>query len=113
MSLTITSLSGSLNFRENSIRNIKVYVLPRSLKNVFKTKITASVNNNYTIEEIEKGVIPQITVSYNNITLHASSDYDVIYNNNRKAGHATATVIGLNGYSGRIKIKYNIVLSEK
>lgn len=66
--------------------------------------IATIANQNFTGSE----VTPKPSVVYKGKTLRLGSDYDVSYANNVNVGVATATVTGINGYSGSQKVSFNI-----
>lgn len=51
---------------------------------------------------------PNVTVTYDNTTLVANTDYTVEYSNNVAVGTAKATVKGINNYSGTVVKEYKI-----
>lgn len=85
--------------------------------------VTVSANNfTYTGEEIrygENGIDPVVvtkttktTVSGNEVenttVLTEGVDYKLVYKNNVKAGKATVSVVGINGYTGKKDVKFTI-----
>ena len=52
---------------------------------------------------------PALTVTLNGNTLKAGTDYAVTYKDNTAAGTATATIVGINGYSGTKTVNFTIV----
>jgi hypothetical protein len=57
-------------------------------------------------------VCPALTVKYGGATLLAGAHYVVTYANNISIGTATATVIGIGGYSGTRSVTFEIVADD-
>ncbi|MFT3952648.1 MAG: choice-of-anchor J domain-containing protein [Oscillospiraceae bacterium] len=52
---------------------------------------------------------PSATVTLNSVPLVATADFDVTYENNTEVGTATATITGINNYTGTIVKTFQIV----
>lgn len=76
--------------------------LPKDVKDATVSKIS---NQAYT----GKAKKPALTVKYDGKALAKDKDYTVTYSNNKKVGKATATIKGINGYTGTKTVKFNIV----
>lgn len=88
------------------------------------TFVTGSTNVPFTIEPCDLSdisidvetdieyegyeVIPEITATYNGMTLVEGKDYDVTYTNNNAVGTATATIIGKGNYAGTVEKIFEI-----
>lgn len=59
--------------------------------------------------ETGSAIEPALTVTLDGNTLTAGTDYAVTYSNNTNVGTATATIVGINGYSGTKSATFNIV----
>jgi uncharacterized repeat protein (TIGR02543 family) len=55
-----------------------------------------------------KNITPNITLTFNGVTLKKGTDYKIAYTNNYYAGTATATITGLGSFSGTRKCTYTI-----
>lgn len=62
-------------------------------------------------DQVETGsaIEPTLTVTLDGNTLTAGTDYAVTYSDNTGVGTATATIVGINGYSGTKSVTFNIV----
>lgn len=68
---------------------------------------TISYKTTYTYSG--KTIQPGLTVTYNGTTLSKGKDYTVTYSNNKKPGRGKITIKGLNGYTGTVTKKFDIL----
>lgn len=73
------------------------------------SKGTAHVGNAY---YTGNNVEPEINLSMKNTGLVQGRDYKVIYSNNKNVGKGTATIIGINGFTGTLNVTFDIVKDE-
>ncbi len=120
--LSLTALDSSKNYTAGTQKeNVTVKLIQRSLSNIFAVRILVTAKQGYTNEEITKGVVPKISVSYNNTALKCSekstleemkndtdADYYVIVKKNNKVGNGQVQIIGINKYKGKVKVKFRI-----
>lgn len=58
-------------------------------------------------------ITPKITVTIDNVTLVEDKDYMAVFSNNRNAGKATVSVIGIGAYDGSISKTFTIDKAER
>lgn len=59
-----------------------------------------------------KNVEPEVNLSVKNTALVQGRDYKVVYSNNVKLGKGTATIIGINAFTGTLNISFDIIKDE-
>lgn len=57
-------------------------------------------------------VEPEVNLSMKNTALVQGRDYKVVYSNNVKLGKGTATIIGINAFTGKLNISFDIIKDE-
>ena len=57
-------------------------------------------------------IVPNITVSCNDVELVKNTDYTVSYSNNKNVGTATISITGIGDYTGTITKNFNIVARD-
>ena len=57
-------------------------------------------------------VEPELNLSMKNTALVQGRDYKVVYSNNVNLGKGTATIIGINAFTGRLNVEFDIVKDE-
>lgn len=57
-------------------------------------------------------VEPELNLSMKNTTLVQGRDYKVVYSNNVNLGKGTATIIGINAFTGTLNVEFDIVKDE-
>ena len=57
-------------------------------------------------------IMPELTVTYGEVTLTKNTDYTVNYSNNTDVGKATCVLTGIDGNTGEISVSFNIVKSN-
>lgn len=73
------------------------------------SKGTAHVGNvYYTGNNVE----PEVNLSMKNTALVQGRDYKVVYSNNVKLGKGTATIIGINAFTGKLSVSFDIINDE-
>lgn len=73
------------------------------------SKGTAHVGNvYYTGNNVE----PEVNLSMKNTALVQGRDYKVVYSNNVKLGKGTATIIGINAFTGKLSVSFDIIKDE-
>lgn len=73
------------------------------------SKGTAHVGNvYYTGNNVE----PEVNLSMKNTALVQGRDYKVVYSNNVKLGKGTATIIGINAFTGKLNVSFDIIKDE-
>ncbi len=86
-------------------RLIPFTIYPESLDN---TTVGEIPSQTHTGEEIT----PDVSITWNGTVLENDKDYTVFYENNINAGTATATITGINNFSGTIKKAFIIKASS-
>lgn len=59
-----------------------------------------------------KNVEPEVNLSVKNTALVQGRDYKVVYSNNVKLGKGTATIIGINAFTGKLSVSFDIIKDE-
>lgn len=59
-----------------------------------------------------KNVEPEVNLSLKNTALVQGRDYKVVYSNNVKLGKGTATIIGINAFTGKLNVSFDIIKDE-
>lgn len=59
-----------------------------------------------------KNVEPEVNLSLKNTALVQGRDYKVVYSNNVKLGKGTATIIGINAFTGKLSVSFDIIKDE-
>ena len=59
-----------------------------------------------------KNVEPEVNLSMKNNALVQGRDYKVVYSNNVKLGKGTATIIGINAFTGKLSVSFDIIKDE-
>ena len=59
-----------------------------------------------------KNVEPEVNLSMKNNALVQGRDYKVVYSNNVNLGKGTATIIGINAFTGKLNISFDIIKDE-
>ena len=59
-----------------------------------------------------KNVEPEVNLSVKNTALVQGRDYKVVYSNNVKLGKGTATIIGINAFTGTLNVSFDIIKDE-
>lgn len=59
-----------------------------------------------------KNVEPEVNLSMKNTALVQGRDYKVVYSNNVKLGKGTATIIGINTFTGKLNVSFDIIKDE-
>lgn len=59
-----------------------------------------------------KNVEPEVNLSLKNIALVQGRDYKVVYSNNVKLGKGTATIVGINAFTGKLNVSFDIIKDE-
>lgn len=59
-----------------------------------------------------KNVEPEVNLSMKNTALVQGRDYKVVYSNNVKLGKGTATIIGINAFTGKLNVSFDIIKDE-
>lgn len=59
-----------------------------------------------------KNVEPEVNLSVKNTALVQGRDYKVVYSNNVKLGKGTATIIGINAFTGTLNVSFDIINDE-
>lgn len=59
-----------------------------------------------------KNVEPEVNLSMKNIALVQGRDYKVVYSNNVNLGKGTATIIGINAFTGKLMVSFDIIKDE-
>lgn len=73
------------------------------------SKGTAHVGNvYYTGNNVE----PEVNLSMKNTALVQGRDYKVVYSNNVNLGKGTATIIGINAFTGELNVSFDIIKDE-
>ena len=73
------------------------------------SKGTAHVGNvYYTGNNVE----PEVNLSVKNTALVQGRDYKVVYSNNVKLGKGTATIVGINAFTGELNVSFDIINDE-
>ena len=57
-------------------------------------------------------VEPEVNLSMKNTALVQGRDYKVVYSNNVKLGKGTATIIGINAFTGELNVSFDIIKDE-
>lgn len=57
-------------------------------------------------------VEPEVNLSMKNTALVQGRDYKVVYSNNVKLGKGTATIIGINAFTGKLNVSFDIIKDE-
>lgn len=57
-------------------------------------------------------VEPEVNLSMENTALVQGRDYKVVYSNNVKLGKGTATIIGINAFTGKLSVSFDIIKDE-
>lgn len=57
-------------------------------------------------------VEPEVNLSMKNTALVQGRDYKVVYSNNVKLGKGTATIIGINAFTGKLSVSFDIIKDE-
>lgn len=73
------------------------------------SKGNAHVGNVY---YTDKNVKPEVNLSLKNTALVQGRDYKVVYSNNVKLGKGTATIIGINAFTGKLNVSFDIIKDE-
>lgn len=73
------------------------------------SKGTAHVGSVY---YIGNNVEPEVNLSMKNTALVQGRDYKVVYSNNVKLGKGTATIIGINAFTGKLSVSFDIIKDE-
>lgn len=83
-------------------------------KDLSNTDVTVTnTKESYSITDKDLAPEPTLTVKFGTKTLKKGVDYNVVCSNNKVAGVATATVVGIGNYSGAKTISYNVCDSIK
>ena len=59
-----------------------------------------------------KNVEPEVNLSMKNTALVQGRDYKVVYSNNVNLGKGTATIIGINAFTGKLNVSFDIIKDE-
>ena len=59
-----------------------------------------------------KNVEPEVNLSMKNTALVQGRDYKVVYSNNVNLGKGTATIIGINAFTGKLMVSFDIIKDE-
>ena len=59
-----------------------------------------------------KNVEPEVNLSMKNNALVQGRDYKVVYSNNVNLGKGTATIIGINAFTGKLNVSFDIIKDE-
>lgn len=59
-----------------------------------------------------KNVEPEVNLSMKNTALVQGRDYKVVYSNNVNLGKGTATIIGINAFTGKFMVSFDIIKDE-
>lgn len=59
-----------------------------------------------------KNVEPEVNLSLKNTALVQGRDYKVVYSNNVKLGKGTATIVGINAFTGKLSVSFDIIKDE-
>lgn len=59
-----------------------------------------------------KNVEPEVNLSVKNTALVQGRDYKVVYSNNVKLGKGTATIVGINAFTGKLSVSFDIIKDE-
>ena len=57
-------------------------------------------------------VEPEVNLSMKNTALVQGRDYKVVYSNNVNLGKGTATIIGINAFTGKLSVSFDIIKDE-
>lgn len=57
-------------------------------------------------------VEPEVNLSMKNTALVQGRDYKVVYSNNVKLGKGTATIVGINAFTGKLNVSFDIIKDE-
>ena len=57
-------------------------------------------------------VEPEVNLTMKNTALVQGRDYKVIYSNNVKLGKGTATIVGINAFTGKLSVSFDIIKDE-
>lgn len=57
-------------------------------------------------------VEPEVNLSLKNTALVQGRDYKVVYSNNVKLGKGTATIVGINAFTGKLSVSFDIIKDE-
>ena len=111
----------SLYTDQNGFVEIGEYIVKYEVGEA-EVEIPFSVGESVTVKDIRKSVVtfeeqkytgeeirPIPNISYAGITLEQGKDYTISYKNNVDCGTATATIKGTRGYSGTLKVEFEIV----
>ncbi len=53
-----------------------------------------------------------MNLSLKNTALVQGRDYKVVYSNNVKLGKGTATIVGINAFTGKLSVSFDIIKDE-
>ena len=103
----IDKYKGSIPCYSNWGTDGTIYWKARDFKNTTDNAVVISdiADQTYTGSLI----VPNITVSCNDVELVKDTDYTVSYSNNKNVGTATISITGIGDYTGTIKKNFNIV----
>ena len=59
-----------------------------------------------------KNVEPEVNLSMKNNALVQGRDYKVVYSNNVNLGKGTATIVGINAFTGKLNVSFDIIKDE-
>ena len=100
----------SIDCSSNWGTNGTIYWKARDFKNTTDNTVVISdvADQTYTGSLI----VPNITVSCNDVELVKDTDYTVSYSNNKNVGTATISITGIGDYTGTITKNFNIVARD-
>ena len=107
----VTDITSQCNFIWGN-QKLSVLYEGTQLGNYSYTVATALITCPASMEYNGGGVCPKVTVKIGNTTLTEKKDYYIAYGNNHKIGTGTVTVIGINGYAGRLTRKFQITSKQ-
>ena len=59
-----------------------------------------------------KNVEPEVNLSMKNTALVQGRDYKIVYSNNVNLGKGTASIIGINAFTGKLNVSFDIIKDE-
>ena len=106
----IDKYKGSIPCSSNWGTDGTIYWKARDFKNTTDNAVVISdiADQTYTGSLI----VPNITVSCNDVELVKNTDYTVSYSNNKNVGTATISITGIGDYTGTITKNFNIVARD-
>ena len=108
--ICIDKYKGSIPCSSNWGTDGTIYWKARDFKNTTDNAVVISdiADQTYTGSLI----VPNITVSCNDVELVKNTDYTVSYSNNKNVGTATISITGIGDYTGTITKNFNIVARD-